>query len=288
MDRLDMAMLIRLGQSVFLIWLAAWLVHPVTTQPGTVQAASLVRDRLDPHEVPPGNTPSRAGIIVPLYIYPGTDWDRLVQAKNNYPRVPMIAVINPADGPGSDRNASYVRGIQTLHDASIIVLGYVHTAYASRSREAGIADIDTYAQWYELDGIFFDEMSAVAGNEDYYAALTSYSQSVGFRYTIANPAVSTLPGYIDTVNTLVVYEDAGLPPTLPLADWHDDYARRNFALIAHSVESIDQSFVAEVSGYVSYMYITNDTLPNPYDTLPGYFEQLVAALSELPPGNESH
>jgi hypothetical protein len=266
MHLFDRAALMGLWLSVFLTWLA----HPAAQDP------------LD--HMLPGNKPSRSGVIVPLYIYPGAAWDRLVQVKNNYPRVPMIAVINPNSGPGGDQNPDYVTGIQSLHRAGIKILGYVHTGYASRSREAVVADIGAYEQWYELDGIFFDEMSTSAGNEDYYAYLADYAKSAGFKFTIANPAASILPSYIGTVDMLVIYEDAGLPGALPLAGWHGDYARRNFALIAHSVQTIDESFVAGASEHVSYMYITDDVPPNPYDTLPGYFEQLVAVLSRLQPG----
>jgi fibronectin type 3 domain-containing protein len=49
-------------------------------------------------------------------------------------------------------------------------------------------------------------------------------------------------------------------------------------MIAFGVSSISQSVVTTDSNYVAYMYITDDTLPNPYDTLPSYFGNLVAYL----------
>jgi hypothetical protein len=36
--------------------------------------------------------------------------------------------------------------------------------------------------------------------------------------------------------------------------------------------------VARPRQHVGFVYLTDDTLPNPYDTLPSYFSSLLAAL----------
>ncbi|HEX7031758.1 MAG TPA: spherulation-specific family 4 protein [Nitrososphaera sp.] len=46
-----------------------------------------------------------AGIMVPLYTYPGETWDTVVETKNDHPDVPIVAIVNPASGPGGSRDS---------------------------------------------------------------------------------------------------------------------------------------------------------------------------------------
>jgi hypothetical protein len=41
---------------------------------------------------------------------------------------------------------------------------------------------------------------------------------------------------------------------------------------------LDQAFVQSAKAYVGYIYLTDDTLPNPRDSLPAYFDQLLGLL----------
>ncbi|HEX2697885.1 MAG TPA: spherulation-specific family 4 protein [Anaerolineales bacterium] len=250
--------------SAFMVWVATLLLSGVT------QTARAL------------NTP-RTGLVVPLYIYPGADWDRLIQAKNNNSRVPMIAVINPNSGPGESQDANYLIGVQNLKAAGITVLGYVHTAYASRPVADVEAEINTYKNWYPLDGIFLDQMSDVAGNETYYSDLNAYIKSLGFTFTMGNPATDTLPSYVGTVDNMIIYENAGLPSLASLDGWHGGYPKQNFSMIAYGVSGLDPSFINSASDYVGYLYVTDDVAPNPWDTLPPYFEQLVSILNNKSP-----
>src|SRR2546422_2011960 len=61
---------------------------------------------------------TNSGVVVPLYTYPtdGT-WAATLQAKNAHPDVPIIAVINPADGPGVLTDSNYVQGVKNFHAA---------------------------------------------------------------------------------------------------------------------------------------------------------------------------
>jgi len=48
-------------------------------------------------------------------------------------------------------------------------------------------------------------------------------------------------------------------------------------VIPHS-SAFDASFVHGARQYVQYVYVQNDTLPNPWDTVPSFFGDLLAAL----------
>jgi hypothetical protein len=79
------------------------------------------------------------GIAIPLYTYPtdGT-WTAVINAKQSYPNVPFIAVINPSSGPGPSKDPNYVQGIKNLQAAGITVLGYVATGYITLTFTAAV------------------------------------------------------------------------------------------------------------------------------------------------------
>ncbi len=228
-----------------------------------------------PHQA---HAASQTGVMIALYTYPGSTWDVVAQAKLAHPSVPIVAIINPNNGPGSSRDANYVSGIQELHNAGIVVIGYDATGYASNSASSVKSVMNTWKSLYNIDGIFFDEMANWSGPESYYSGLTSYAKSLGYTMTVGNPGTDTLPSYIGTVDNLMIYENPGLPALSALQGWHTSYDKRNFSMIAFGVGSVSQSFLTSASNTVGYIDLTNDVLPNPYDTVPSYFGTLVADL----------
>ena len=149
---------------------------------------------------------SSTGVIIPLYTYP-TDgsFDAVINAKNAHPSVPIIAVINPNDGPGSSSDSNFVTGIQHLQSAGITVLGYAATGYGSKSTSNIESQINSYKNWYHVNGILFDEMANTAGFETYYSNLSAYAKSLGMTITAGNPGTDTLSSYVGTVDILCIY-----------------------------------------------------------------------------------
>ncbi len=224
-------------------------------------------------------SPSTTGIMIPLYTYPGSSWANVIAVQKANPSVPIIAIINPNSGPGAGMDANYVSGILSLQSAGVEVIGYVPTGYASRSISAVESMVNDYKSWYPVTGIFFDEMSNVAGNEGYYSTLNAYAKSLGFTYTVGNPGADTIPSYIGTMDTIVIYENQGLPSLSSLEGWHSGYTKTNFAVMAYGVQSVNQSYPSTASPHVGYIYITNAGLPNPYDVLPPYLAMVASALA---------
>src|SRR5438034_1004332 len=224
---------------------------------------------------------SNSGVVIPLYTYP-TDgsWAATLQAKKAHPNVPIIAIINPSDGPGGASDSNYVQGVKNFQAAGIIVIGYVATGYASHGMSDLDAQISRYKNWYSVNGIFFDEMANNQGNENYYSTLNTYVKSLGMTYTMGNPGTTTLKSYVGTLDSIIIYESAGTPSlSYPAsATFYPSYSKSNFGFLAYSVPSLDTSFETSTSTYVQWMYITNDGLSNPWDTLPSYFMNEVAAL----------
>src|SRR5438309_3606983 len=221
------------------------------------------------------------GMIIPLYSYPGTMWDTVITAKQEHPSVPIAVVINPDNGPGNFKDTYYVTGIQKLQSAGIVVLGYVYTASSTIPFNTVTTYIDNYKNWYNVSGIFFDQMSYVAGNETYYQNLTNYAKSHGFTFTMGNPGTDTLPSYIGTVDNIIIHENSTLPSIQSLGGWHTNYTKSNFSIVSYGRNNLDQLFVNTATNYVGYIYLTDGTLPNPFGSLPSYFGNFVAFLDTL-------
>ncbi|HEX2660609.1 MAG TPA: spherulation-specific family 4 protein, partial [Polyangia bacterium] len=232
---------------------------------------------------PPAPAPDLTGTLVPLYSYPTNPaWRMVIDAKLAHPTVPVVAVINPSNGPGASKNTDFANGIAALAKAGVRVLGYVSTSYTKRAESLVHADIDTYRSWYpEVSGIFFDEQANTVGNEDYYRRVDAYARTKGFDFTVGNPGADTAPSYVGTVDMILIYESSGLPAgNKANADWHANYDRHNFGIIPYGVQTLDAAYIAQVKSKVGYVYVTGDTLPNPWDTVPAYFGDLLAQLEK--------
>src|SRR5438445_3753988 len=233
---------------------------------------------------------SSSGIVIPLYTYP-TDgsWAATFQARSAHPNVPIITVINPSNGPGGSSDLNYVQGVKNFQAAGIIVLGYVATGYASQLITSLESQISSYKNWYSVNGIMFDEMSNVQGNENYYSTLNTYVKSLGMTMTMGNPGTSVPNSYIGTLDSLFIFEQNGLP-TLSYLSSYSGHPKSNFAYIGYTVSSLNTSYEASSSNYVQWIYITDAGGGNPYDVLPSYFMNEVAALdagTQSPPSTST-
>jgi hypothetical protein len=228
---------------------------------------------------------SLGALIIPLYTYPGVSWSAIISAKEANPSVAMVVIINPDNGPGASKDQNYVTGIDDLRAVGVIVLGYDHTSWAGRPLATVEADIDSYKSWYNVSGIFFDEMSNVPGNEGYYSTLNQYSDSLGLNFTVGNPGGPAPPSYLGTLDVIVTYENQGVPNSTSLAAMTMGVPANHFAVIAYGVSVWNASAVSDVFNYASYVYVTNDTLPNPYGALTGDFSNMVSFLSNPIPSS---
>ncbi len=57
------------------------------------------------------------------------------------------------------------------------------------------------------------------------------------------------------------------------------YDKKNFGIIPYNVSAIDDTFIQTARQRVGYIYLQNDSLPNPWDSVPAYFGSLLAALA---------
>jgi hypothetical protein len=233
-------------------------------------------------------------LLVPLYSYPSwyepTNyvWASVAAAAG---QVPVTAVINPNNGPdGGPPNADYRVGLNDLRSADVTILGYVYTSYGARALTAVQADIDLYDQHFNIDGIFVDEASTSTNQLAYYQALYSYIEaSPNLRTVISNPGTHQIEPFISTptADTTVIFEGSdgwlGYAPD----DYMTNFPASSFAALVYAEPDaavMHANIMKAVQRGIGFVYITDDTLPNPWDTLPAYWEDevnYIQALREL-------
>jgi hypothetical protein len=201
--------------------------------------------------------------------------------------ITVTATFNPGNGPGTAIDQNYVTDISNMHANGGKVLGYIHTSYASRPLVDVYADITKYASWYEIDGFFIDEMTAdqKAEHVNYYQSLYTYIKQINNgKYTaVGNPGTIPAEVYARTplADKIVVFEGtaksyAGFSP----APWQSNYGPATFINLIYNAKSNQMQTAFSASGrngknVVGTLYVTSDNLPNPWDTLPNYWNQEV-------------
>lgn len=244
------------------------------------------------------------GLIVPLYQYPAdihrnTAFNRLMDLKKSHPTVPVCVILNPANGPGkTDLDPNYVKAIDRLHGAGIVLLGYVSTHYAQVPLEQVAKDIKLWKMRSpRINGIFLDEMTNedVAAHVDHYVKATAIAHDAGFWPVFSNPGTPTTEPYFKqaAADVIVVHENEKFPSEESLrGDYfggYADYPPFTRAVLVHSLKVFDREKFARTRKYVRWIYVThdrfdsqadpNDPKNNPWDELSDHIDTMFDELS---------
>jgi hypothetical protein len=225
-------------------------------------------------------TSSNAGIVIPLYTYPtDSTWNTVIQVHKAYPTVPMMIIADPtSSGSGASLDPNFASGIKNLQAAGITVLGYVDTVYAGRSVSSAENDVTNWGNWYHPNGIFFDEFG---GSNAYYSTLNTFVKALGMTYTMGNPGTTVPTSSYGILDSLVISENPSYPSLSTLSSATSGYSQAGFGYLAYGV-SLNTSYEVSSTQYVGWLYITSDSGGNPWNSLPSYFANEVAAID--PPG----
>ena len=231
---------------------------------------------------------SGLGVLVPAYFYPaqGSAWESLNLAAQ---RVPLIAIMNPNNGPATSSNADYSRAVTALRNAGGLVIGYVYSSYTSRASAEVKTDIDRYHSFYTIDGIFVDEMTndSDASHLAYYEELYHYIKNKRPSYlVVGNPGINTSANYLlrPAADALVTFESSsGYAQYVP-DPWTQTGPAIAFSHLCYAVAA-----AATMTNYVQlalsrnagYIYVTDDSGNNPWDRLPAYWEAEVASVEQI-------
>lgn len=227
----------------------------------------------------------RMRVLVPAYFYPlpGSPWVRLTAAAAEHPGL-VWAIGNPDNGPGTAIDASYTAAFAGFRAQRGRLIGYVHTSYGDRPLAEVSADVERWFAWYGADGIFVDEMDNVPGaHESYYRALYQHVAGLSARaLVVGNPGTSSTLDYLDgaggrCASALCLFEGSTGFASYAPEPWVLTRSRNEFYALPYGTgptdwqAAIDHAFAA----HFGWVYVTDDVLPNPWDTLPAYFETML-------------
>lgn len=211
---------------------------------------------------------------------PGPLWTQLITAKDKFPQLQVIAIINPQSGVG-DFNATYLSWTKMLQENGITVFGYIDTVFTTTPMGQIQANITDYSRWYAVTGVFIDDMTNTPGGVDYYMQAYQYARAQGLE-AFANPGTMTEPQYYAvTADNLMIYEDQGLPSIPLLQNSSMTYPPNDFSFIATGVPVLpSQSYLIQASRFVSWVWITDNG--DSYMDMPSYLDQEMSELAGLP------
>ena len=227
-------------------------------------------------------TVQAAGLAVMVPAYFGSsspDWKRLADAAQ---RVPLVAIANVDNGPGTARDPAVARVIQRVQAQGGQVTGYVFSQYAARPLAVVEADLRHWSEWYGLDGVFIDEMDnqPLTAHLDYYAELRRFAISLNPQWHVTgNPGINTAEAYVTraTADTLVVFEnDTGYLKNRP-DSWNHRYPPPTFCHLLYTVTNFTTAtnfLGTAVSRGAGFVYVTDDGADgNPWDRLPKFWDE---------------
>lgn len=237
-----------------------------------------------------GQLTEHTGVIMPFYVYPSNvffneEYNRLIDLKKKYHSVPLWVILNPENGPGTAEDGNYREAIRRLKGAGAVTLGYISTNYGFRASSASLSDIDTWKLLYpDIDGIFIDEYSNNVSTIPYYNTITDFGHYKGLFPMVANPGVilDTVYYASATADFWIVYESPGYPSSTTLAGDFDDgnfeFHYKQRGAIAYNV-NFDPDQVNMMRRYTGMIFVTTDTVPNPWDGLSPDLDKLLSTLS---------
>ena len=220
-------------------------------------------------------------LIIPLYSFPtdqnGEIWNSVFRASESVPIAVIWGLVDTANEP------VYQQYVSHLHTSENISLyAYVATGSGQIPSEEVKEEIDYYVNHFDIDGIFFDEVSNESQYIAYYRDLVLYAKKYPeIRKVILNSSYAP-PDFLERTGAdiLIIFENYG-------SEWNDfskeDYislpANRK-AVIVHSVSSVSQmkEIISDaVMNKIGYVYVTD----RGYDELPSYWNEEVNYIEEI-------
>lgn len=233
-------------------------------------------------------------IIVPMYLYPEPaalkHWDALIAAAD---KAPIVAIINPASGPGKSADPNYVEILKKAKGSKLTLVGYVSTSYAKVPLRDVTADIDTWQRLYPgLHGFFFDEQSSGADQVGHYESIAQHARkAIPKALIIANPGTLCDEQYFqkNTADIWCTFEAGEKPNSYQPAAWTKKYPAKRFYLLSYGFKdtsAVPAALKATVDKHVGAVFITDGSLPNPWDRVPPYWDVLVKEVGSINRGKK--
>lgn len=246
--------------------------------------------------VPAGAAPepearrARMGIVVPAYFYPGGEglkhWNTLIESDRG--DVPITVIVNPASGPGVKVDPAYTTVLNRAKKRGLKLIGYVSTSYGKRPREEVLADLPTWLRFYpQVQGYFFDEQASDASKAEVYAEYyTAAHEKIPGALVVNNPGVPCAEQYVNqpAADMFCIFEHhQGYYQFHPPA-WTRTHPKGKFLALGYAETDAEgmRKFVKKTAADgIGNVFVTEDKLPNPWDSMPKYWDAELDAVKAL-------
>ncbi|HET6296491.1 MAG TPA: spherulation-specific family 4 protein [Kribbella sp.] len=218
-------------------------------------------------------------LAIPWYLHPAEapeQWAELIK-QAQLGRV-AFAVVNVDSGPGAEEDPYYPRALASLREGGVPLHGYVDTDYSARPAKDVMADVATWLNRYQVEGIMFDRVSPDPANLPYYQPIAAFARQAGIKTLVGNPGMVPHTDYLETFDVSCVFENL-------------DGMHRRLATMAspegipperlwHLVYGVPQSgFEATLNRVASQgaglAFVTDQTGGNPWNGLPAELIEVV-------------
>lgn len=231
---------------------------------------STAEARLLKLETPPALPPVLHRAAAVSYFRDAALWAATLAAK------PPFVLINPYSGPGPSADSLYVAQIPRNTAAGVPTFAYTHTRYTARTVDEVMADIAKYrAQYSGLAGFFIDTVSVKPEHVAYYEDLTARVHALGFKVCL-NPGTKCPERYLQIADYVMSAEtDSMTYETLARPAYEKLYPGKVWHCV-HTCALSDMPRIvalAKARG-AALITVTDDIMPNPYNTLPTYWSKL--------------
>ncbi len=213
-----------------------------------------------------------------LFVAPNTSWDTV---RTSLPTVPIM-VVNPANGPGTSADATYVAAIAKAKSAGMKVLGYITSAQNTKPNATLNAEVDSWISLYNVKDFYIDQMNATPENFPYYSEFWSATRNKNaIAQMIWNTGTTPIQDYMALPGFFVNYQgdSAGyFSATFP--SWVSTYAANRFYHIIYGVNdaaTMQQVLARSKQSNAGNVYISSDSS---WNTLPSYFATEVAQIKQ--------
>jgi len=232
----------------------------------------------------PEDPPTR--LLVPAYFYPARDglkaWEALLGSAD---KAPIVAIVNPASGPGRRVNADYSSLLKKARDSKATLIGYVTLSYGKRPIADVKAEVDRWVEYYpSIKGIFFDEQASQADGVKFaHEAFAHARAKIAKAIVIANPGTTCDEAYANEKDgaTVCLFEGPGGFGKYRLPKWAEKASPDRIAALAYKVGTVDamKEAISEAkSKRAGYVYVTDADGKNPWNRLPTYWAEEVSAI----------
>jgi hypothetical protein len=227
-------------------------------------------------------------VFVPAFFYADSIWEQAADSKP----APSVMILDISGlGAGEAPVAHFQTVVRQEKAAGVTILGYSSTAFGQRPAAQVEADARNYRTWYDVSGMFLDEVRGVASQLPYYKELAAYIHRAIPGSTIwINPGTYPDQQYMSVANVVMAFEgpydaySAVEPP-----GWAYEYRPSRFAhtIYATAPSQVRSAISLSRSRNAGYVYITDESGANPYNGLPSYWPDEDSAIAAGCRGDKS-